>query len=130
VLVDAEGGAPQVILIASGSEVRIALAARDALQAQDVPVRVVSLPSWHLFQRQDSAYREGVLPRSVPVRISVEAGTTLGWERWTGVSGASVGIDRFGASAPYQEIYRQLGLTPEAVVETALARLEPASSPA
>jgi transketolase len=124
ILIEAEGGEPQVILLASGSEVGIALEARGILQGRQIPTRVVSLPSWFLFQQQDRSYRESVLPGSVAARVSVEAGTTLGWERWTGPCGASVGIDRFGASAPWKRIYQELGITPEAVVEAALESLD------
>jgi transketolase len=123
VLAEAEGDAPRVILLASGSEVGIALEARSALEADGVPTRVVSLPSWHLFQRQDPAYRNEVLPRHVPVRVSVEAGVTLGWERWTGDGGASVGLDRFGASAPWERLYREFDITPAAVVAAVRSRL-------
>jgi len=123
VLIEADGD-PQVIVLASGSEVGIALEARDLLQERQVPTRVVSLPSWFLFQHQDESYRQSVLPPSVPVRISVEAGTTLGWERWTGANGVSIGIDRFGASAPWKQVYQELGVTAEAVVEAALRSLD------
>ncbi|HZD05951.1 MAG TPA: transketolase, partial [Longimicrobiales bacterium] len=111
ILVEAGTGTPEVILLASGSEVGIALDARDLLEHRGVPTRVVSLPSWYLFGRQEPAYREAVLPPSVEVRVSVEAGATLGWARWTGLHGASVGFDRFGASAPWEDIYRELGIT-------------------
>lgn len=124
VLAEADSDSPRAILLASGSEVRLALEARQMLQDRDIPTRVVSLPSWFLFQNQDPDYRDEVLPPSVPVRISVEAGATLGWERWTGSAGASVGLDRFGASAPWQDLYRELGITAEAVVDAALRRLK------
>jgi transketolase len=123
VLAEADGGAPRVILLASGSEVGVALEAQSALEADGVPTRVVSLPSWYLFQRQDPVYRDEVLPRHVPVRVSVEAGVTLGWERWTGDGGASVGLDRFGASAPWERLYREFGITPAAVVTAVKSRL-------
>ena len=119
VLAEADGDTPEVVLIASGSEVSIALDARGRLQKQGIPTRVVSLPSWHLFKRQDGAYRASVLGADV-VRVSVEAGATGGWERWTGHDGASIGIDRFGASAPYDELYRAFGVTAEAVVDAAV----------
>jgi transketolase len=117
VLADATSGPPRALVIASGSEVALALAAREELEAGGVPTRVVSLPSWHLFQAQDRAYRDSVLPPSVTARVSIEAGVSLGWERWTGRTGASVGLDRFGASAPYEELYREFGLTAAAVLE-------------
>jgi transketolase len=123
ILREAEEGEPEVILIASGSEVHLAVEAAATLEAAGTPTRVVSLISWFLFSRQDAEYRERVLPSSVTARVSVEAATTLGWERWVGTAGASVGIDRFGASAPYERIYREFGVTTDAVVETALGLL-------
>jgi transketolase len=119
-LAEAEGGHPEVILIGSGSEVSIALDARGRLQKQGVPTRVVSLPSWYLFSRQDAAWRDAVLPRDVAVRVSIEAGSTLGWERWIGDAGVAIGVDHFGASAPYDVLYREFGITAEAVVAAAL----------
>lgn len=120
VLAEADGGAPEVILIGSGSEVALAVTARSLLQKQGVPTRVVSLPSWFLFARQSAEYRESVLPAAVPLRVSVEAGATGGWERWVGSAGHSVGIDHFGASAPAERLYSEFGVTPEAVVDAAL----------
>ncbi|MGD2078914.1 MAG: transketolase [Chloroflexota bacterium] len=117
VLADADD--PAVILIASGSEVHIALEARAMLAAQEVPARVVSMPSWELFDAQPLDYREGVLPPSILARVSIEAGVTIGWERYVGPQGKMIGLNRFGASAPYQEIYRHLGLTAEAVAAAA-----------
>ena len=96
-LADTEGR-PDVILIGTGSEVGVALAARDLLAAQGVQARVVSMPSWELFDEQDAAYRESVLPAAVTARVSVEAGVTMGWERYVGSAGAMVGINRFGES--------------------------------
>ena len=80
---------------------------------------VVSLPCWELFSEQDDAYKEAVLPKAVRARVAIEAGVTLGWERWVGTDGVIIGIDRFGASAPYERIYQEYGLTPEAVVAAA-----------
>ena len=102
------------VIIASGSEVGVALAAREALAADGIGARVVSLPSWRLFAAQPAGYREEVLPRGV-LKVSVEAGSTMGWQRWVGDGGVSIGIDRFGASAPWQEMYRQYGVTAAAV---------------
>lgn len=116
VLADASGGAALAVLIGTGSEVEICLSARDLLQADGVPTRVVSMPCWELFEVQDDFYRSSVLPPGV-LRVSVEAGATLGWQKWIGDSGIAIGIDRFGASAPYQTIYEQFGLTAEAVAE-------------
>jgi transketolase len=109
-------GEPDVILLATGSELQLALAAARALDAN---ARVVSMPCWELFEEQPEEYRDEVLPPSVEARVSVEAGITFGWERWVGPRGVSVGIDRFGASAPYQRILEELGLTVDAVVAAA-----------
>lgn len=119
VLREAEAGEPDVILIATGSEVSIALEAADVLTAEGHAVRVVSMPSWHLFEAQDPGYREATLPSSVRARVSVEAGTTLGWERWIGADGVAVGIDHFGASAPSDVLYQMFGVTTERVVDAA-----------
>ncbi|HSG07701.1 MAG TPA: transketolase [Longimicrobiales bacterium] len=119
VLVDAAGDAPRVILLASGSELSFALDARTRLQAEGIPTRVVSLPSWRLFQEQSAAYRHQVLPPDVAARVSVEAGTTFGWERWVGGEGHAVGIDHFGASAPAELLYEKFGVTVDAVVDAA-----------
>ncbi len=112
-------GAPQVILIATGSEVALALAAQERLAADGVRARVVSLPSWELFDAQDPEYRESVLPSAVTARVSIEAGVTQGWERYVGCKGRALGLSRFGASAPYETLYREFGLTVEAVVAAA-----------
>jgi transketolase len=116
VLADTDG-TPDAIVIGTGSEVHDALAARETLQEQGVRVRVVSMPSWELFARQDQAYRDSVLPPDVTARVSIEAGTTFGWQRWIGDAGIAVGIDRFGASAPGKTVARKLGVSPGAVVE-------------
>jgi transketolase len=110
---------PQVIIIATGSEVHIALEAQQLLAAQNIRARIVSMPCWELFEAQPTAYRESVLPPRLRERVAVEAGATLAWGRYVGLDGAVVGLDRFGASAPYQAIYRELGLTAEAVVAAA-----------
>ena len=119
VLMEASGDAPDAILLASGSEVRVALEARMVLEGEGVATRVVSLPSWHLFARQDESYRRAVLPPQVTVRVAVEAGVTLGWERWTGAEGRTVGLDRFGASAPYEVLYQELAITASRVAAMA-----------
>lgn len=116
VLAEATGGAPETILIASGSELHLAVEAREELEADGIPTRVVSMPSWYLFSRQDQAYRDEVLPPDLETRVSVEAGVTLGWERWIGQKGASVGLDRFGASAPGSVVFEKLGFTASEVV--------------
>jgi transketolase len=116
VLGDCEG-TPDVILLSSGSEVHIAHEAYKTLINEGVKVRVVSLPCWELFEEQDEAYKESVLPRRVTNRISIEAGVTLGWQKYTGTFGVNIGIDRFGASAPYERIYQEYGLTSERIIE-------------
>jgi transketolase len=120
VLAEADGDL-DAIVIASGSEVHDALAARETLQADGIGVRVVSMPSWDLFAMQDPSYREQVLPPAVTARVSIEAGVTAGWERWLGERGRAVGIDRFGASAPGKVVARNLGISPEAVVDAVKA---------
>ncbi len=105
---------PDAIVLATGSELSIAL---DAARSLETNTRVVSLPCWELFSEQDAAYRDEVLPPGVRARVSIEAGITFGWERWVGADGVSIGVDRFGASAPYQRIYEELGLTADAVAD-------------
>lgn len=119
VLWDPSGGVPDVILLGTGSEVEIALQAAAQLTEEGIKTRVVSLPSWELFDQQPQEYRESVLPTSIRVRVALEAGVTLGWERYVGDGGAVIGLDRFGASAPYQVLYEKFGLTTEAMVATA-----------
>jgi transketolase len=119
VLAEAEGGEPRVILIATGSEVAIALEARERLQAEGIAARVVSMPSWELFDRQPQAYRDEVLPPAVTARVSVEAAGTVGWSRWVGLHGAMVGISTFGHSAPAKRIFHELGFTAENVAAKA-----------
>ena len=120
VLAEATGDEAEVILIASGSEVGAALEARSQLEADGTPTRVVSMPSWRLFEGQDQEYRDQVLPPNQRLRIAVEAGSTFGWSRWVGDQGGAVGIDHFGASAPAEVLYERFGVTAEEVV--ALAR--------
>ncbi len=115
VLIEASSAA-RVVLIGTGSEVEICVAARDLLEASGIPTRVVSMPCWELFETQDETYRSSVVPQSA-LRVSVEAGATLGWQKWIGENGLAIGIDRFGASAPYQEIYNHFGLTGESVAQ-------------
>jgi transketolase len=121
VLSDVPDGKPAVILIATGSEVHMALEAQKQLAAQGVAARVVSMPCWERFERQPADYRNRVLPPAIKARVAVEAGVTTGWQKWVGAEGEIVGVDRFGASAPYKVIYQQFGLTPEHIVERALA---------
>jgi transketolase len=110
---------PEVILIGTGSEVMIASAAGRKLAATGINVRVVSMPSWELFDRQPAEYRNKVLPPTVKVRVAVEAAVKLGWEHYVGLDGAVVGMDGFGASAPANVLYEKFGITAEQVVQTA-----------
>ncbi|HUZ26288.1 MAG TPA: transketolase [Streptosporangiaceae bacterium] len=123
VLAEAAGGSPEVILIGTGSEVQIALAAREQLQEQGVAARVVSMPCVEWFKEQGGAYREEVLPAGVRARVSVEAGIALGWREYVGDLGESVSLEHFGASADYQKLYEEFGLTAEHVVKAAQASL-------
>ncbi len=118
VLADAEGGKPDVVLLSSGSEVALIISAREKLAAAGVKARVVSLASHELFALQPQSYRDSVLPADVP-RVSIEAAHSMSWYRWVGTNGIVIGIDRYGASAPYETIYTELGLTVEKVVEAA-----------
>jgi transketolase len=128
VLVDAAPGTqPELILIATGSEVSLALAAHRQLSGEGIRTRVVSMPSWELFEAQPDAYRESVLPADVGARVSVEAASPFGWERYTGSEGAIIGVSHFGASAPGPEIMKQFGFTVEHVVATARSLLANAS---
>jgi transketolase len=124
VLVDASGGTPQVILIATGSEVQLAVAARELLEAEGTPTRVVSMPCVEWFEAQDEAYRQRVLPPAVRARVSVEAGIALGWRGYVGDVGESVSLEHFGASADYKTLFQQFGFTPERVVAAARASLD------
>lgn len=121
VLADAGAPAPSVILIATGSEVSLALEAHQRLAKEGIRSRVVSMPSWELFDRQPQSYRDGVLPPGVRARVSIEAASPFGWERYVGADGAIIGVDRFGSSAPGPTLMREFGFTPEHVAETAKA---------
>ncbi|WP_436759900.1 transketolase [Streptosporangium sp. V21-05] len=123
VLRDASDGQPSVILIGTGSEVEIALGAREILEAQGIATRVVSMPCVEWFQAQDAAYRQTVVPTSVRARVAVEAGISLGWREFVGDEGVVVGLEHFGASAPYRTLYEQFGLTAERVAAAAKASL-------
>ncbi|MBI2902376.1 MAG: transketolase [Candidatus Methylomirabilis oxyfera] len=123
VLIDAGHGQPRMILIATGSEVYVALEARQRLAAQGIEARVVSMPSWELFEQQPVSYRDEVLPPSVTSRIAIEAGSPLGWHRYVGPLGAVIGMTRYGASAPYQVLMREFGFTADTLVSRALELL-------
>ncbi|MFD8012274.1 transketolase [Streptomyces sp. NPDC058955] len=119
VLFDAEGGSPQVVIIATGSEVHLAVEAREQLQAEGVPTRVVSMPSVEWFEEQDQAYKDSVLPPSVKARVAVEAGVGLTWHKYVGDAGRIVSLEHFGASADAKVLFREFGFTPEAVASAA-----------
>ncbi|MGB3829271.1 MAG: transketolase [Ornithinimicrobium sp.] len=128
VLADAEGGDLQVILVGTGSEVQLALQARETLQADGVPTRVVSMPCREWFDEQDQAYREEVLPPAVRARVSVEAGVAQGWREVVGDAGRMVSIDHFGASADYERLYQEFGITAEAVTQAAYDSVQAAAA--
>lgn len=115
VLAEAPGGRPQAIVMASGSEVHVALAAQRLLADDGIAVRVVSMPSWELFARQEAPYRHEVLPPHISARVAVEAGVPLGWERWVGERGSIVAVERFGASAPGEVVFEKFGFTADRV---------------
>jgi transketolase len=123
VLADAPGGKPDVLLLATGSEVRLCVEAHEALKAEGIKARVVSMPCWEVFDRQDQAYRDGVLPPGVTARVSVEAASTFGWSKYVGDRGTSIGMHSFGASAPWKDVYKQFGFTTERVVAAAKEQL-------
>jgi transketolase len=124
VLSDADKVYPDVILIGSGSEVQFAVEAQAKLAQQGIAARVVSMPSWELFKKQSDEYRDSVLPPSVTARVAIEAGVPQGWEQWVGPHGSVIGLERFGASAPYKIIYEHLGFTTDNVVLRALAAID------
>ena len=119
VLADASGGKPEVILLGTGSEVSLCVEAYEKLKAEGVQARVVSMPSWEIFEQQDAAYKENVLPSSVTARVSVEMAATFGWERYVGLKGQKIGMHRFGASAPLKDLLKFFGFTADAVVTAA-----------
>jgi transketolase len=119
VLADAPGGDPEVILIASGSEVCLAVDAHEKLRAEGIRSRVVSMPSWEIFDHQTQEYRDSVLPPTVKARVAVEQASTFGWERWVGASGHVIGMKTFGASAPLKELQRKFGFEPDLVAAAA-----------
>jgi transketolase len=123
VMADAADAPPEIILIASGSEVSLVIAAHETLTAQGIRSRVVSMPSWDVFEHQPQSYRDDVLPPVVKVRIAVEQGSVLGWDRYAGAAGRIIGMKTFGASAPLKELQRKFGFEPEQVVTTALEML-------
>jgi transketolase len=116
ILADAPGGNPEVILIGSGSEVSLAVQAHDQLLAEGIRARVVSMPSWDIFEHQTQQYRDSVLPPNVKARVAIEQGSTLGWERYVGQEGCIIGMHTFGASAPLKELQKKFGFEPGRVV--------------
>jgi transketolase len=123
VMADAPGGAPEIILIASGSEVALVVEAHEKMTSQGIRCRVVSMPSWDIFEHQPQSYREEVLPPRVTARLAVEQGSVLGWDRYVGAAGRIIGMKTFGASAPLKELQRKFGFEPERVVATAMELL-------
>jgi transketolase len=122
VLADADDGRPQLLLLATGSEVALCVEAYETLKAEGIKARVVSMPSWEMFEhycRDHPDYREQVLPKSVSARVSVEKGSTLGWAQYVGASGHSIGMETFGASAPLKELQKKFGFTSENVIAAA-----------
>ena len=127
VLADAPGRAPEVILIASGSEVILALEAHEQLLAEGIHSRVVSIPSWDIFEDQPQEYRDSVLPPDVKARVAIEQASTFGWERYVGATGGVIGMRTFGASAPLKELQRKYGFEPGRIVTAAKEQLAIAS---
>jgi transketolase len=123
VLADANGGGPDVILIGTGSEVSLCVEAFERLKGDGIRARVVSMPSWELFEQQSQSYRDSVLTPEVPARVSVEQASTFGWERYVGPTGSRIGMETFGASAPLKELQKKFGFTVERVLEAARAQL-------
>ena len=119
VLADVPDGKPQVILIATGSEVSLCVDAYEKLRAEGIKARVVSMPSWDIFEHQEKDYREKVLPKDISARIAVEQASTFGWSRYVGPKGRTIGMHTFGASAPLKELQKKFGFTPDAVVAAA-----------
>jgi transketolase len=123
VMADAENGKPAVILIGTGSEVALCIAAHEELKREGIAARIVSMPSWELFEQQDQGYRHSVLPPDVTARVSVEAGSVIGWDRYVGNTGAKIGMHTFGASAPIKDLLTKFGFTPEKVLAAAKRQL-------
>ena len=119
VLADSPGGSPEVILIATGSELSLAVEAHEKLCTEGIRSRLVSMPSWDIFEHQTQDYRDSVLPPGVTARVAVEQGSTLGWERYVGPSGRVIGMHTFGASAPLKALQQKFGFEPDRVVAVA-----------
>jgi transketolase len=123
ILADAKGGKPAVILVATGSELQLAVKAHDELTAAGVASRVVSMPSFEVFDDQPQSYRDDVLPPAVTARVGIEAGIRQGWDKYIGSNGAFIGLDNFGASAPFEKVFESRGITAAAVVQAAKQQL-------
>ncbi len=123
VMADAEGGKPEVLLMASGSEVQLCIGAYEALKAEGIKARVISMPSWDLFELQPEEYQESVIPHDVHARVYVEQASTFGWDKYTGKTGAKIGMNTFGASAPLKALQSKFGFSPEKVADAARAQL-------
>ena len=119
VLADAKGGKPELILMATGSEISLCIDAYEKLSAEGIRARVVSMPSWELFERQPEVYRASVLPPDVRARVAVEQASLMGWAYYTGIGAPNIGMKTFGASAPLKELQKKFGFTPDKVVEAA-----------
>ena len=129
VLADAQSGKPTVILIGTGSEVALCAGAYDTLKQEGVAARVVSMPSWELFEQQDQAYRDSVLPPGITARVSVEAGSVIGWDRYVGMNGARIGMHSFGSSAPIKDLMKKFGFTREKLLAAAKEQIAKHRSP-
>ena len=127
VLADADDGKPEVLLLTSGSEVALCIEAYEQLKAEGIQARVVSMPSWELFEQQNQHYRETVIPRSITARVSVEQATTFGWSCYVGLTGTSLGMHTFGASAPAKDLTTHFGFTVDCVVAAAKQQLDGAA---
>ena len=123
VLADAPDSKPDVILIGTGSEVALCIDAFEELKRQKIPARVVSMPSWELFEQQDESYRDSVLPPNITARVSVEMGSVIGWDRYAGPTGTKIGMHTFGSSAPLKDLLTKFGFTPAQVLDAAKEQL-------
>jgi transketolase len=119
ILADPTEGKPAVILIGTGSEVALCVAAFEQLEREGIPARVVSMPSWELFEQQDQAYRDRILPPDITARVSAEMGSVIGWDRYVGATGAKIGMHTFGSSAPLKNLLMEFGFTAEKVLAAA-----------
>jgi transketolase len=124
VLIDSDGETPDILLLASGSEVEKAVKARETLAGKGVDARVISFPSWELFEAQPEEYRNEILPPEVTARLAIEAGSPQGWHRWVGSDGEVIGMTTFGASGPFEEVMEHFGFTAENIVQKALSLLD------